>query len=116
MTKHTNPDHKALADACTRKNGKRLLTDQNISDALGGGWVSRETKNRLWTYEELTAHTEKAIQEQMECVQRNKHRSTAADAYRAFAFGMYINWYDLTCGYSQDADNQRLKALIEATV
>lgn len=71
------------------------------------------TGKRLWTYEEITAHTEKAIKEQMECVQRNKHRYHVADMYREWAYGIYISWRDLTYGCSQDADNARLKALVD---
>lgn len=71
---------------------------------------------RLWSYEEITAHTEKSIKEHMWHAQRNKHRSTVADVYRALAFGIYISWDDLTYDCKQDADDQRLQALVEGAL
>lgn len=68
---------------------------------------------RLWSYEEITAHTENAIKAHMRHAQRNKHRSTVADMCRAEAFGIYISWFDLTGDCKTGADNERIWGLID---
>lgn len=75
-----------------------------------------DTGKRLWTYEEITAHTEKAIKEYMKHARRNKRRHYMADMYREWAYGIYINWHDLTCDCRQDADDERLYALVKRVV
>lgn len=62
---------------------------------------------RTWTYEEITAQTEVRIKGLME-------RAVGGDSGHAdWAFGVFLAWDTLTCGWQEDGDAKRLEALTE---
>ena len=71
---------------------------------------------KSWTYEEITNHTEDRIRKFMEKAQQSKelNRTYEYDMYRAWAAGAYQAWYDLTCGWQEIGDDERLDALTKA--
>jgi hypothetical protein len=62
-----------------------------------------------WTYDSITATAEAQIKRLMEC----KETMPAATVRfrRDWAYGVYILWYELTCGWQADGDDRRLREL-----
>ena len=65
---------------------------------------------KKWTYAEITAHTEKSIKGFMETSLR-KDDDFERRQYRNWAWGAYFSWYQLTSGWQNIGDKERLEDL-----
>lgn len=64
--------------------------------------------NKRWSYRQVTEKAEARI--------RELSTSDIEDVYgvrRQWAHGVYLGWYELTVGWQEDGDADRLKALAE---
>lgn len=65
--------------------------------------MNQETRDRIaaaCVYDDLTATTEKTIRRMME------------HGDRAGAFGAWMLWHDMTVGYQNDGDSERLSIIL----
>ncbi|MEB0137971.1 MULTISPECIES: hypothetical protein [unclassified Undibacterium] len=64
-----------------------------------------------WTYAELTRAAEQKITLWMKRSAEMGHHSYPAKICRDFAWGAHSLWFELTAGYQQPGDDERLSAL-----
>ncbi|WP_224962576.1 hypothetical protein [Geomonas subterranea] len=65
---------------------------------------------KSWTYAELTKKAEKQILRLMKTAAEAKD-SDEEKLYREWAYGVFLGWSDLTFGWIQDGDLERLENL-----
>lgn len=66
---------------------------------------------KTWSYRQITDETERQIISLMEEAAR-RHRE-GGEPYRQWAYGVYLGWERLTCGWRTEGDDDRMKALME---
>jgi hypothetical protein len=69
-------------------------------------------QQKRWSYKEITTFAEASIRRFMASAQK---ASTAEERmwYRACAYGAYMGWYHLTCGWQENGDSERLDKLTQ---
>ncbi|WP_041494480.1 hypothetical protein [Burkholderia sp. KJ006] len=67
---------------------------------------------KRWSYSQITKTAEEEI---LRCMDLAGGADTAVARmlYQARAEGVYNMWYELTCGWQNDGDSRRMRALTE---
>lgn len=65
---------------------------------------------KTWSYKEITERTENEIQQLMEQSRTAKDKFEER-LFRDWAYGVFIGWRNLTSGWMNDGDFERLESL-----
>lgn len=66
---------------------------------------------KTWSYRQITDEAARQIIALMDDA-AERHREDG-DLYRQWAYGVYLGWERLTCGWRDVGDDDRMKALTE---
>ncbi len=69
---------------------------------------------KTWTYHELTAAAETAIQSCMRLAAKAPMGSQVRGIHLCHAWGVFHGWASLTLGWQESGDSERLEALTNA--
>lgn len=87
---------------------------KHINDTATKAASLHPSGEKTWTYDEITAATERGIQAGIELAKRHPADSTGNRFHKNVARGIYWGWYCLTHGNQAEGDAVRLKNLAEA--
>lgn len=73
----------------------------------------RRTAKTAWTYNQITKTTEHRIKVCMESAREHADDRFVEGLHRHWAYGAYLVWNDLTTGWQNDGDSERMKALTD---
>lgn len=69
---------------------------------------------KTWVYQQVTEKAERKINALIsEATLRQAMQPFEAEIHRQWAYGVYLGWLDLTNGWQNKEDNDRLLALTE---
>jgi hypothetical protein len=68
---------------------------------------------KSWTYEEITQATEDKIARLLRLAAGKP--SERAMIFKDWAYGAYLGWYHLTCGWQEEGDAERMEAIAKGT-
>lgn len=75
-----------------------------------------EPVGKKWSYRQITALAERLIVRHMDAALKVEPGDDMWLLYRSYAQAVRQFWYDLTCGWQNDGDSDRLDALLKRDV